>query len=140
MDAVLYALPASHPCAAVERALALKHVGCRRVELIPGPHRIVQKAVFGATTVPAIRLSDGTKVVGSRPIMRELDARVPEPRLVPETSGAERAEEWGDQVLQSLVRRVDVGRPGPGARPAHGLHGRREAPRPAAGRPRSARR
>jgi glutathione S-transferase len=106
MDAVLFALPASHPCAAVERALALKEVAYRRVELIPGPHRIVQKAVFGATTVPAVRLSDGTKIVGSRSIMRELDARVPEPRLVPESAGAARAEEWGDQVLQSLVRRV----------------------------------
>jgi len=103
MDAVLFALPASHPCAAVERALTLKGVAYRRIELIPGPHRIVQKAVFGATTVPAVRLSDGTKVVGSRPIMRALDERVPEPRLVPDSAGAARAEEWGDQVLQSLV-------------------------------------
>ena len=106
MDVVLYALPASHPCAAVERALALKGVGCRRIELIPGPHRIVQKAIFGATTVPAVRFDDGTKVVGSRPIMRALDARVPEPRLVPDDGASARAEEWGDQVLQSLVRRV----------------------------------
>jgi len=34
------------------------------------------------------------------------DERVPEPRLVPDSAGAARAEEWGDQVLQSLVRRV----------------------------------
>jgi len=35
MTAVLYAVPASHPCAAVERALQLKQVAYRRVEMIP---------------------------------------------------------------------------------------------------------
>jgi hypothetical protein len=35
MTAVLYAIPASHPCAAVERALQLKQIPYRRSELIP---------------------------------------------------------------------------------------------------------
>lgn len=106
MDAVLYSLPASHPCAAVERALALKGIECRRVELIPGLHRIVQQAVFRSSTVPALIFPDGAKLTGSRPIMRELDRRIAEPRLVPDDAEAARAEEWGDQVLQPLVRRV----------------------------------
>ena len=31
----LYVVPASHPCAAVEAALALKRVDYKRVELLP---------------------------------------------------------------------------------------------------------
>jgi len=106
MEVVLYSLPASHPCAAVARALALKGVDCRRVELIPGLHRIVQQAVFRSSTVPAVVFPDGAKLTGSRPIMRELDRRFPEPRLVPASADAARAEEWGDQVLQPIGRRV----------------------------------
>ena len=81
------------------------------------------------------RLSDGTKVVGSRPIMRELDARVPEPRLVARRSaGAARAEEWGDQVLQSLVRRVVWAALVRAPERVMGLHRGAKLPRPAAGR------
>ena len=106
MDAVLYALPASHPCAAVERALVLKGIPYRRVELIPGAHRIAMRLRFGERTVPAVAFPDGGRVVGSRPLMRALDARVPEPRLVRGGADAARAEEWGDEVLQPLTRRV----------------------------------
>ena len=55
-------------------------------------------------------LADGTQVVGSRPIMRALEARAPEPPLLPADEAArarvERAEEWGDEVLQPLARRL----------------------------------
>jgi glutathione S-transferase len=110
MTAVLYAIPASHPCAAVERALQLKGVGYRRVELIPVVHKLPQKLRFGATSVPGIAFDDGARVAGSRPIVRALEQRVAEPALLPADGEArarvEPAEEWGDQVLQPLVRRI----------------------------------
>ena len=46
MPAVLYAIPASHPCAAVERALQLKELPYRRVELIPVAHRLLAAAAL----------------------------------------------------------------------------------------------
>jgi glutathione S-transferase len=106
MTAVLYAIPASHPCAVVERALQLKDVPYRRVELIPVLHRPVQHARFKAGTVPGIVFDDGTKLTGSRRILRELDARVADPRLLSDDADVARADEWGDQVLQPLARRV----------------------------------
>ncbi len=110
MPAVLYAIPASHPCAVVERALQLKAVPYRRVELIPVLHKVPLKLRFGSTTVPAVRFEDGTRRLGSRALVRELEARAPDPPLLPADpdlrARAERAEEWGDQVLQPLVRRV----------------------------------
>jgi glutathione S-transferase len=110
MTAVLYAIPASHPCAVVERALQLKQVPYRRVELIPVLHRVVQHARFKAGSVPGIVFEDGERVSGSRTILRALEARVADPALLPvgdeERACVERAEEWGDQVLQPLARRV----------------------------------
>jgi glutathione S-transferase len=111
MTAVLYATPASHPCAVVERALQLKQMPYRRVELIPVAHRVVQRARFGAGRVPGVVFDDGVRVVGSRTILRELEARAAEPAFVPDGDEerrrrVERAEEWGDQVLQPIARRV----------------------------------
>jgi len=110
MTAVLYAIPASHPCATVERALQLKGVPYRRVELIPGIHVPLQHARLGARSVPGVTFDDGARVVGSRAIVRALEERVAEPPLLPaerdSRARVERAEEWGDQVLQPLVRRV----------------------------------
>jgi glutathione S-transferase len=110
MTAVLYAIPASHPCAVAERALQLKQMPYRRVELIPVAHLLAQRARFGATTVPAVEFEDGEREVGSRPILRALESRVASPALLPgddePRARVERAEEWGDQVLQPLARRV----------------------------------
>jgi glutathione S-transferase len=107
--ATLYAVPASHPCAAVEKALQLKGVEYRRVDIPPVAHKPVQKALFGRGTVPGLVL-DGKKIIGSREIMRALDERVPEPPLLPAEKKARKsvglAEEWGDEVLQPLARRV----------------------------------
>jgi glutathione S-transferase len=105
---VLHAIPASHPCATVERALQLKGLPYRRVELIPVAHKVVQRVRFGETTVPALAFPDGRTMAGSRTILRALEDR--SPALLPadpETRRlVERAEEWGDQVLQPLARRV----------------------------------
>jgi len=105
---VLHAFPASHPCAAVERALQLKGLPYRRVELIPVAHKVVQRIRFGETTVPAFELPGGRKVTGSRAIMRALEDHPPSLLPPPGTARTlvERAEEWGDQVLQPLARRV----------------------------------
>ncbi len=110
MTATLYAVPASPPCATVERALGLKGVGFERVDLVPGLHKLVMRARFGAPTVPGLALADGRRLAGSRTILRALDELVPEPPLLPAEqqprADALRAEEWGDQVLQPIVRRV----------------------------------
>ena len=138
MQATLYAIPASHPCAAAERALELKGIGYRRVELIPVAHRLPQRLRFGGTTVPGLVFADGKHVLGSRPIARELDARVPDPPLLPADGAAraqvERAEEWGDEVLQALVRRIVWAalRRSPGALMSYTDGARLPVPRPLA--------
>jgi len=110
MTARLYAVPASHPCAAAERALELKGLAFERVDLLPVAHKALQKARFGRATVPGLVLDGGEKVLGSRAIVRRLDELVPEPPLVPPEGDARtrvlRAEEWGDEVLQPIVRRL----------------------------------
>jgi glutathione S-transferase len=109
---VLYATPASHACAAAERALQLKGVGYRRVDLIPVLHRLLQRARFGIRTVPGVVFADGARVGGSRAIMRALDERAPQPPLLPadgeQRARVERAEEWGDEVLQPIARRISL--------------------------------
>src|SRR3954453_5378741 len=57
----LYVVHGSHPCAAVERALELKGLEYRRVEL-PPLHAPIQRVVFGARTVPAMRLDGGERL------------------------------------------------------------------------------
>jgi glutathione S-transferase len=107
--ATLYAVPASHPCAAVEKALQLKGIEYKRVDIPPVAHKAVQKALFGGSTVPGLRL-DGRKLLGSRKIMQALDEVAPKPPLWPadekERKAVGLAEQWGDEVLQPLVRRV----------------------------------
>ncbi|HEY8582721.1 MAG TPA: glutathione S-transferase [Capillimicrobium sp.] len=106
----LYALPASHPCETVEEALRLKGLEYDRVDLVPVAHAPFQLAVFGKRTVPAVRFADGTKVAGSRAILRELDRIAPEPALLPADPAlrarVEDAERWGDDVLQPIGRRL----------------------------------
>jgi glutathione S-transferase len=136
VQATLYAIPASHPCAAVERALQLKAIGYRRVELIPVAHRLVQRLRFGTATVPVLVLPDGAQVAGSRPIVRALEERVPAPPLLPagreERARVERAEEWGDEVLQPLARRLIWAslRRDPGALMSYAEGARLPVPRP----------
>jgi len=106
----LYVLPGSHPCAAVETALALKAIDYDRVDLLPMTQMLIGPLRYGGPTVPGMRL-DGEKLVGSRTIMRRLDELEPEPALLP-PPGDEKyarvleAERWGDEVLQSVPRRL----------------------------------
>jgi glutathione S-transferase len=112
-EAKLYALPGSHPCAAVEAALQLKSMAYKRVDLLPGGEVLLGPLLYGGRTVPGMRI-DGERLVGSRRIMRRLDELAPEPPLlpVPGSSAYARvleAERWGDDVFQSVPRRlIDV--------------------------------
>jgi glutathione S-transferase len=94
----------------VEKALQLKRVPYRRVELVPVAHRLPMRLRFGTGSVPAMTFADGSRVSGSRAIVRALEERVAQPALLPAgrdlRARVERAEEWGDQVLQPLARRL----------------------------------
>jgi glutathione S-transferase len=69
----------------------------------------VQWLRFGRGTVPGLVL-DREKTVGSRAIMQRLDELRPEPPLYPgdpqRRRAIERADLWGDEVLQALARRM----------------------------------
>ncbi len=107
----LYSLPGSHPCAAVEVALGLKGIEYKRVDLLPLSQLAIGPLLYGGNTVPGLRI-DGERLAGSRTIMRRLDTLVPEPTLLPPLSDAVararvlEAERWGDEVLQSVPRRL----------------------------------
>jgi glutathione S-transferase len=135
--ATLYAVPASHPCACVERALQLKAIEYRRIDLPPVAHKAVQKLLFGGGTVPGLVL-DGRRILGSRAIVRALEDKVAEPPLLPSERKARKsveiAETWGDEVLQPLVRRVlwlALGR-APSAIPSYGEGSKLAIPEPLA--------
>jgi len=109
MSVSLTVVHGSHPCVTVELALQQKGIPYKTVELPPPLHAAIQRVRTGKRTVPSMTL-DGEKISGSRAILRRLDAYVPIPPLYG-TSDAERmrieeAERWGDEVLQSAVRRI----------------------------------
>ncbi|HTD09903.1 MAG TPA: glutathione S-transferase N-terminal domain-containing protein [Solirubrobacteraceae bacterium] len=112
-QAKLYVLPGSHPCAAVEAALQLKSIAYKRVDLLPSTEILLGPLLYGGRTVPGMRI-DGERLVGSRRIMRRLDELVGEPSLLPAPGSPAyarvlEAERWGDDVFQSIPRRlIDV--------------------------------
>src|SRR3954452_22586169 len=79
----LYVVHGSHPCDAVRRALELKRLPFRVIQLPPPLHAPIQRVLFGARTVPAMRLPDGQKFQGSMPILRRLEELAPDPPLFP---------------------------------------------------------
>lgn len=92
--------------------LMLEHKGIeyRRRDLVAGVSRPILRLVgFDGITVPAIKL-DGERFQGTTTISRALDALVPEPPLFPadreRRAAVERAEAWGDEVLQPVPRRL----------------------------------
>ncbi len=121
----LYVVHGSHPCATVSRALDLKGVPYDLVELPPPLHAPIQRVLFGARTVPAVRFDDGEKLSGSRAILDRLEELAPEPALLPADPEARtavlRAEEWGEEVFQPIARRVlwPALRRRPGALPSY---------------------
>ncbi len=106
----LYVQPASHPCAAVEAALALKSIAYDRVDLLPMSQLLVGPLRYGGKTVPGMRLGE-ERLVGSRAIMRRLDQLAPAPPLLPPPGDPIYArvlelERWGDEVFQAVARRL----------------------------------
>jgi glutathione S-transferase len=110
MPAKLYVVHGSHPCATVQRALDMKAVPYKVVELLPPMHAALQRLRFGSRTVPGLTLESGEKISGSRAIIRRLEELAPEPPLFPADPDARvavgRAEEWGDEVWQPMARRL----------------------------------
>jgi glutathione S-transferase len=110
MPAKLYVVHGSHPCATAQRALDMKAVPYKVVELLPPMHAALQRLRFGSRTVPGLTLESGEKISGSRAIMRRLEELAPEPSLFPADPDArvavDRAEEWGDEVWQPMARRL----------------------------------
>jgi glutathione S-transferase len=108
-EAILYAIPGSHPARTGQLMLELKGIPFRRVNLVPGFHRAyVRLRGFPGDRVPAVRFADGSRAQGTRPLARALDAISPEPRLVPDDQRVVEAERWGDDVLQQWARRMVV--------------------------------
>jgi glutathione S-transferase len=106
----LYVVHSSHPSEAVKKALELKSIPYKTVELLIPTQAPLTRMRFPKRSVPALRLDGGEKVQGSRAIMRRLDELVPEPALVPADPVARdamlAAEQWGDDVLQPQARRA----------------------------------
>jgi glutathione S-transferase len=109
MSVKLYVLPGSHPCAAVEVAMRRKGIPFQQINLLPMVQVAVGPLLYGGTTVPGMRI-DRERLVGSRTIMRRLDLLAPEPPLLPADPGERErvleAERWGDDVFQSVPRRI----------------------------------
>jgi glutathione S-transferase len=110
MTATLYGIPGSHPVYAVELMLEHKRVAYRRVDLPQWFHRPLLRLLrFPGTTVPALVI-DGRRLQTTKVIARALDARVPEPRLVPHDPAlrtrVEAIETWCDGDFQQMGRRL----------------------------------
>src|SRR5437763_1450764 len=100
----------SHPSQAARKMLDLKQVDYQLVEVLPMNQKVhLRLAGFRGGTVPAVKL-DGRKLQGSRNISRALDARWPEPPLFPADpelrARVEEAEQWGEEQLQPIPRRL----------------------------------
>ncbi len=110
MPATLYALTTSHPALAARAMLEHKGIEHRVVQLVPGMHPLMLRALrFRGGTVPAV-IVDGRRIQRTLAISRALDAMQPDPPLFPRDADARRrveeAERWGDEVLQGVPRRI----------------------------------
>ena len=110
MPPTVFVVHGSHPCVTVLRALEIKGVRPRVIEWPPAAHAAAQTLLFGRRTVPGIRFEDGTRLTGSRAIVRAIEERWPTPPLVPRdpdlAARVTAAEGWGDHALQPVARRV----------------------------------
>lgn len=107
----LYVAPGSAPSMTARLLLEHKGIEYKRRDLIHPTHRLLLRMMgFPGSTVPALRLADGSRVQGSRAIARRLEELRPEPPLFPsdpeERAAVEEAERWGDEELQALPRRI----------------------------------
>ena len=127
MSATLYGIPGSHAVRTGELMLEHKGIDFRRVNFMPGPHRVLVRVMgFKGDRVPAVKFEDGRRAQGTRELPRVLDELVPEPRLVPDDPRALEAERWADDVLQQWARRMvsSTGSRDPDALAGRGADGR----------------
>lgn len=127
MTATLYGIPGSHAVRTGELMLEHKGIDFRRVNFMPGPHRVLVRVMgFKGDRVPAVKFEDGRRAQGTRDLPRVLDELVPEPRLVPDDPRALEAERWADDVLQQWARRLvaSAGAHDPDALAGRGAEGR----------------
>jgi glutathione S-transferase len=108
--AKLYSLSLSHPSRTAHAVLESKGIEHEVVNLVPGFHIPVLRALgFRGNTVPALKV-DGRRIQGSIPIAREAETMVPEPPLYPSDPDQRRrvedAERWGESELQDVPRRL----------------------------------
>jgi glutathione S-transferase len=109
VPATLIGVPASHPTLAAELMLQRKGIDYERIDLVAGVHRLLLRMLgFPGITVPAVRFADGVHIQGSRNLSRALDVLYPDPPLFgnDRREEVERAEHWGDIVLQEVPRRL----------------------------------
>ena len=90
--------------------MQLKGIAFDRTVLLPLAPLLAGPLRWGGTTVPGMRIGS-ERLVGSRTIMRRLDELASEPPLLPSPGEAAyarvlEAERWGDEVLQSVPRRL----------------------------------
>jgi glutathione S-transferase len=106
----LYGTKPSPPAHSVRLMLESKGLDYKPIWLLPGLHpALLRTRGFRGGTVPAIKI-DGRKVQESRAISRALDELEPQPPLFPfdpeKRLEVEKAERWGDEVLQDVPRRI----------------------------------
>jgi glutathione S-transferase len=107
----LFTIPLSHPGICAHLALEQAGVEHQVVELLPGVHPLQVRGLgFAGTTVPALRLDDGTRVQGSREICAWAHEHAPGAGLLPDDPQRRarvlEAERWGEEVLQPIPRRL----------------------------------
>ncbi len=131
---VLYVIPGSHACRSAMLMLDHKRVSYRRVDVTTLLHPVVvrlhgfdaggQTRTAGGRRTLGLRIGDhlGTvpalacdeqRISTNRGIARFLDARQPEPPLLPadaeKRSAVEEAERWANETLQMEARRIVAG-------------------------------
>ena len=107
-EIVLYQFAFSHFNEKARWALDYKGLPSRRESLLPGLHaRATGKAVAGAGQTPVLTI-DGEGIAGSSDIVRALDERFPDPRLVPADAAEKESANawvlWLDDVVGPAVR------------------------------------
>jgi glutathione S-transferase len=104
----LFQIPFSHNCVKARHVLDLKGLEYETVDINPALRGEV-KRLSGQVLVPML-VDRGHVVSGSTPILLYLEARHPDPRLLPEDP-QERAEcmllmDWADRTFMAVVRRL----------------------------------
>jgi glutathione S-transferase len=110
MTAKLYGMAHSHPVHAAR--LMLQHKGIEHdvVNILPGVHPLVVRAVgFRGGSVPALRI-DGRRIQGTLEIAQALEELRPDPPLFPadpqRRRAVQEAQQWGHDELQPVPRRI----------------------------------